>query len=85
MSEYDGPAVLHMPHDDGVDTHTVRVALRIGPHKDEWHGTVYPTGPVGLTYEPVELHLPNRPPVSALLMEGGGLEIYGSGPPPWVE
>lgn len=33
---------------------------------------------------PAVLHLPGRPPASAYLMEGGGLEIYGSGSAPWA-
>ncbi|MCX5201060.1 hypothetical protein OG897_06235 [Streptomyces sp. NBC_00237] len=80
---YSGPGALSLPDEDGVTTVPVHVDLTVDPVTGEWRGTCEPTGPLTLTYEPVELTLPGGTPTPAHLLEGVRLEIYGSGTPPW--
>jgi hypothetical protein len=80
---YSGPGTLTLPDEDGVTTLPVHVDLGVDPITGEWRGACEPTRPLSLTHEVVELVLPDCLPATAYLLEGAGLEIYGSGTPPW--
>ncbi|MFF0747305.1 hypothetical protein ACFYVL_43685 [Streptomyces sp. NPDC004111] len=80
---YTGPGTLALPDEDGVTAVPVYVSLSTDPVTGEWRGTITPYDPLPLTHEPVELTLPGGTPTPAHLLEGAGLEIYGTGTPPW--